>query len=312
MNSFLVLFFSLTLISSCERNNSSGTTILAPKLVFKEYKNLKLGFTTQIFAEVAPVSVESSKQYIDYAASSGFTWLELRDPNAILTAEECKAIADYAKRKEVEVGYAIQKGLLDADFWTTFDKGIKNAVFFKGPGTFRVLAGGEEFTSDTTKIGWSSAELDQIVKYADSAALIAQENGLQFVIENGTEPLYGKEPEYFGFADIIDKAREEVGWQFDTANPFSVSRVHSSSDTVIAFLDRHISKLSYIHLKSAKSGVPQRFLTDNPVAFEKVFQALTKQNIPYVAIELQAVDDENQAYQNLEKSVGFLLEKYLN
>jgi sugar phosphate isomerase/epimerase len=312
MNSFLILFFSLTLISSCKRNNSSKTDILAPELIFKQHKNLKLGFTTQLFAEVAPVSLVSSKQFVDYAASSGFTWLELRDPDAILTMEECKAIADYAKEKGVEVAYAIQKGLLDADFWITFEKGIKKAAFFHGPKTFRALAGGEEFNTDTTKTGWDAAEMSQIVKYADSAALIAQKNGLQFVIENGTEPLYGKEAKYFGFADIIDRTREEVGWQFDTANPFSVSRVHSSSDTVMAFMLKHINKLSYIHLKSAQKGMPQRVLTNNPIAFEEVFQALAKHKILYVAIELQAVDDEDQAYENLERSVGFLREKYLN
>lgn len=312
MNSFLFLLFSLTLMSSCERNNSSGTDILAPDLVFKEHKDLKIGFTTQIFAEVAPVSLVSSKQYMDYAASRGFAWLELRDPNAILTSEECEAIADYAQKNKVEVGYAIQKGLLDTDFWTTFEKGVKNAVFFNGPKTFRALAGGEEFNTDIMKTGWDAAELEQIVKYADSAALIARENGLQFVIENGTEPLYGKEAKYFGFADVIDRTREEVGWQFDTANPFSVSRVHSSSDTVMAFLHEHIDRLYYIHLKSAQKGVPQTFLTDNPVAFEDVFQALTEKNIPYVAIELQTVDDANKAHKNLERSMKFLQQKYFN
>lgn len=313
MYSSLLTACSLIIIMGCSSNSSQRQEKASTPnaLDFQQHEKLKLGFTTQNFAEVAPVSLANAKQSIDYAAEQGFSWLELRDPDAILTLEESKEIAAYAREKKVEVAYAIQKGLLDDDFWDTFEKGVRNAAVFEGPKTFRSLAGGQEFNANTEKKGWNEAELLQIVTYADSAAAIAGEMDLQFVIENGTEPLYGKEGQYFGFADIFERAGNQLGWQFDTANPFSVSRVHPAADSVTAYLRDNVHNLYYIHLKSAQNGKPQTALMDNPIAFEEVFQILDRHNIPYVAIELQAVDEKNQAYKNMEESVEFLREKGL-
>jgi sugar phosphate isomerase/epimerase len=146
----------------------------------------------------------------------------------------------------------------------------------------------------------------QIVSYADSAAAMARANDLNFVIENGTEPLYGKEGEYYGLADVLERTDDQVGWLFDTANPFSVSRTPSSPMSVLAFLEDYLDNLFYIHLKSAENGNPQPVLMDNPLAFEKVFEIINKGKITYVAIELQAVDDEKRAYANMEESIEFL------
>lgn len=274
-------------------------------------KNLKLGFTTQNFSKIAPVSLESAKKMIDYAQKRGFNWLELRDPDAALSLQESQEIANYARRKKVEVGYAIQKGLLDEDFWPTFKKGLRNAAEFNGPRTFRALTGGQEFAVDTLKTGWNEVELRKIVNYADSAAAMARANDLNFVIENGTEPLYGKEGEYYGLADVFERTNDQVGLQFDTANPFSVSRTPSSPMSVLTFLEDHLGNLFYIHLKSADKGSPQPVLMDNPFAFENVFEILNQGKVFYVAIELQAVDNEKRAYANMEESIEFLQKKDL-
>ncbi|MHC4423711.1 MAG: hypothetical protein ACYSWR_03455 [Planctomycetota bacterium] len=98
------------------------------QITFDKYTNLKLGFTTQSFIAHVSVTKENAKKFIDYASAQDFTWVELRDPNAILKSSECKEIADYARSKKIEVGYAVQKGLLDSDFWQIFDRGVENAA----------------------------------------------------------------------------------------------------------------------------------------------------------------------------------------
>ncbi len=79
-----------------------GTSAFAAeKIVLKKYPDLKIGFTTANFLRVLPVTLENTKKLIDFASDQGFSWIELRDPNAVLTLKECKKIADYARGKNV-------------------------------------------------------------------------------------------------------------------------------------------------------------------------------------------------------------------
>ena len=297
------ILLSILLLSACGGSTTQENTeaMTTQPLNFSQYNNLKLGFTTQNFIEVVPVSLENAKQFIDYAAEQGFAWIELRDPEATLSVEESQQIADYAKEKNIEVSYAIQKGILDQDFWPTFEKGVKNAAVFEGPKTYRTLIAGQEFTSDTTKLGWTEEELQKLVQYADSAAALAHENGLQYVVENSNEAFFGKEGEYYGLNDFLSRVSDQVGWQFDTANPFSGSRVQPSPDSAKVFLLENADNLHYIHLKAAQNGAAQPVLMQNPVDFATVFQVMNEHNVPYVAIELQAATDKDQAYQKYRR-----------
>ncbi len=301
---FIVVFFFSSCSSSSQEQSSEVSS--KPSLQFTEHPNLKLGFTTQNFLAAMPVSLETSKQFVDYAAEQGYDWLELRDPNAELSVEESKEIASYAQEKGIEVSYAIQKGLLDHDFWPSFEKGLKNAVAFEGPNLIRSLASLSEFASDTTKQGWTEEELESAIQYADSAAALATEAGLQYVIENGGEPFFGKEEQYFGVADLFAQVGDKVGWQFDTANPFSVARVQTTSDSVRQYLQDHVNNLFYIHLKSAKLGQAQEVLGENPLPLTEVLQTLSENSVTYVAIELQAVDNMEKAFENQENSLAYL------
>ncbi|MEO0331655.1 MAG: TIM barrel protein, partial [Bacteroidota bacterium] len=302
---FIILFL-VGCQPTTQHNEQSTEEVIDNSLKFTDYPNLKLGFTTQNFLLAMPVSLETSKQFIDYAAEQGYSWLELRDPSADLSLEESQEIAAYAQEKGIEVSYAIQKGLLDEDFWATFEKGLKNAVVFEGPKLIRSLASLSEFASDTTKQGWTEEELEIAVQHADSAAVLANKAGLQYVIENGGEPFYGQTDQYYGVADLFARVGDQVGWQFDTANPFSVARVQASSDSVRVFLQNNINNLFYIHLKSAQNGQAQATLGGNPLPLAEVLKMLADHSVPYVAVELQAVDNEEQAFANQEQSLIYL------
>lgn len=303
---YLGLAFFLLSFLSCQTSDNSDTT---QELQFNDYPNLKLGFTTQNFLKVMPVTLESTKQLIDYASDQGFSWVELRDPDAALTPEVCQEIDSYAGEKNIEVSYAIQKGILDEDFWSVFGKGVKNAAVFTGPKIFRSLAAGQEFANDENKRGWTQEELEKLVQYADSAAAIAQENGLQYVIENSTESFFGKDNLYYGIVDVLASTGDQVGFQFDTANPFSVAKEHPVPDSVLSYLKDNADILYYIHLKAARNGEAQPVLMENPLDFTSMFQVMSEHDIPYVAIELSAVEDEEQAFENMRKSIHYLEEQ---
>ena len=276
------------------------------QITFTKYPNLKLGFTTKNFLDYLPVSAENVKTLIDYASDTGYAWIELRDPNAILTLDECKEIAEYAGAKNVEVGYAINTGLLDSDFGRKFDRGVHNAVFFDGPKTLRAVAGGNKFLEDMDKKGWTAEELAQLTAKANEAAWSAQRRGLRFVVENGTEALKGDGKTYFGLTEFFEKVNPNVGWQFDTANFFSGSRVRTKPEDAKAFLEKHVNRMYYIHLKTSRDGLAQPVLGDNELDFDIVFSLMSQNNVPYVAIELYGAKNIGQIYRNQKKSIAYL------
>lgn len=298
------LLLLLLIMSACSTQEQK-------RFSFIDYPNLKLGFTTQNFIEAVPVSFNNAKKFINYASETGYHWIELRDPEASLTSEECRQLAKYAIDKQIEVGYAIQKGLLDVDYWEVFDRGLVNAAHFinNGPVTYRSLACGKEFDLDSTKLGWTKEEFEHVVANAKIAAQKANALGLQFVVENGNEAFMGQSNAYFGLSNLIDTTHSDIGWQFDSANPFSGSRVTPSVDEVKTFLNNHISRLHYIHLKSSVDNAAQTYLTNNPLPFDVIFKAMDTHVIPYVAIELQAIDDESAIYQNMNASIQYLIQE---
>jgi len=107
--------------------------------VLKKYPEIKHGFTTTNFLKPLPVSLENKKKLLDLAGELGCSWVEIRDPSASLTVDECRQLMAYAKSKNIELGYALQVGLLDPMFGEIFSRGLANAVVFEGPRTIRTL-----------------------------------------------------------------------------------------------------------------------------------------------------------------------------
>jgi sugar phosphate isomerase/epimerase len=289
-----------------------GNSVLAAdQIVFKKYPGLKIGFTTANFLQALPVSLDNGKVVIDFAAANGFPWLELRDPSAKLTLNECKELAAYAKVRGVEIAYAAQVGLLDATFWEIFSRAVVNASVFEGPRTVRSLVFGDEFNLDPKKLAWNLDELYRLVKTANRAGNLAKTLGIQYVVEHAQESLKGDGMSKFGFTEFLANTNSNVKWQMDIANFFAVSRVVTKPDDARAFLEKNVGRLGYAHLKSSS---PEHKTTDvlqeNELPIETVFDILSKNNVNYLAIELTQKKSFEECANNLMKSIDFLKKNY--
>ncbi len=281
------------------------------KLSFQNYPDLKLGFSTQNFLQSMPVNVKNLKEIIKYAGSEGYSFIELRDPEASLSPDDCKTLAAFAKSHHIDVLYEININLLAPNYKSVFQKAIENTTVFPGEGILRTLISNTEFASDPNKKGWSKNELDQIVALADSCGLIAKEHKIKFIVENGNEAFFGNDTTYYGFADFFNETRN-VGLQFDTANPFqNASREKSDPLKVEVFLTKIAGRWVTTHLKSGKDGVFQSVLDDNPLDLGKVLSLMSVNKIPYVAFELASVPDKKTCFENHSKSINYLVEKGL-
>ncbi len=276
------------------------------KLIFNDYPDMKLGFTTQNFIKVVPVSVENAKSFVSYASKEGYSWIELRDPDVSLTPEQCREIAAFAKANGVEIVYSAQRGLLDDDFMEIFHRAITNAAIFDGPRWCRVLAANSEYPPNQPKLGWTKEEFEMAVAIANQAAAIAQTYGLKLAVENSNGDIDGQGKPHYGLAEFFDNTGKNVQWQFDTANFFWVPQAEITPAAAEEFLRKYASRLSYIHLKSAKDGKAMPVLAGNPLDFGTIFSIANANGCHYIAIELDTIADEKQIYKNHTQSLQYL------
>jgi sugar phosphate isomerase/epimerase len=281
------------------------------KIVLNKYPDLRIGFLSANFLQPLPVNFQNIKKIIDFASDQGFAWIELRDPVAVLTLDECKELAHYARGKKIEVAYALGVGLMDANYWEVFYRGLANAAVFSGPRTIRTAAPGNEFNIDPKKTAWTLNELSKAVKIASKAGNQARAFGLKYVTENAFEPIKGNGSTSFGTTEYFANVNSNVFYQSDTANFFCLGRNVAKPEDAQAFLEKHISKLAYIHLKtSSKDHKPQAVLGDNELDFNIVFSLMTKQKVPYVGIELVGAPTFQECADNHMKSVEYLMKNY--
>jgi sugar phosphate isomerase/epimerase len=281
------------------------------KMVLQKYPEIKLGFTTTNFLKPLPVSLENKKKLLDLAAELGCSWVEIRDPSGSLSPEECKQLMAYAKSKNLEIGYALQVGLLDPAYWEIFSRGLANAPLFQGPGTIRTLAAGPEFDVNPKKTTWTLSELFKAVQIANRAANAARAAGLKYVVENSAHALKGDGGTGFGLTEFAANVNSNLFFQFDVANFFAISRVVPKPEEVKAFLEKYAARIPYIHVKSSS---PEHkvlpVMAANELDFDTVFALMTKNKIRYAAVELTQPETFEECARNLKKSFEYLVKNY--
>lgn len=289
--------FLLVVALAATANLSSASTVDSP-----DFPSLRWGFTTVNFLPHIPVTVESSKAHIDLAKELGFQWIELRDPDAALTPDQCREIAAHARQSGIEVNYSAQRGLLAEDFWKVFERAAANTVLFDGPRTIRVLA-----LRGTGDEGWNDVEFARMVEVANEGARRAAEAGLRFTVENADGALDGRGQTYCGMTEFLLATEPGVLLQLDTANLFT-GPVEVSPQEAEAFIRRFADRISYLHIKSARDRKALPVLDGNPLPFEQIFTLLKSKGKPlYAAIELASgTAPVDEIHQNMRTSISWL------
>jgi len=292
------LFISMALAAT--NSVSASTTVTAP-----DFPGVRWGFTTVNFLPHVPVTVASSKAHIDFARSLGLQWIELRDPDAVLTPDECREIAAHAQENGIAVNYSAQRGLLAADFWEVFERAAANTVLFDGPRTIRVLA-----LRGTGDEGWSEVEFARIVEVANEGARRAAEAGLRFAVENADGALDGRGRTYRGMTEFLLATDPEVLLQLDTANLFT-GPVEVTPQAAAEFTRAFARRIACVHLKSAKDGKPLSRIEGNPLGFREILEVITVHCSPPVVFEFAPAEDDVTVRRNTVESIKSLVAERL-
>jgi len=285
---------------------AASILLYADKIVFIKYPDFKLGFTTTIFTKSGyGPSLENEIKFIDYASDKGYAWIEIRDANGILTVNECKAIAAYAKEKNLEIAYATNRGPLDGDFWQVLGNAWRNgSVFTKGPRSVRTVDGGNtEFVNG--KAAWTDTDFKKAIEIQTNALAGIKDQGLTLMAENANLPVIGPN----GMEAFFDAIDPSFGFQFDTANMFAISKVRTDPKDAERVIRKLAPKIVYTHLKSSVNATQMPTLVDNELDFAVIFEILAKNKKNYIAIEIAQVETYEEQLANLEKSVDYLVKK---
>lgn len=264
------------------------------------FAEFKWGFTTQNFAGHVPVSPETAKEFINYAKEQGLQWIELRDPNASLSVEQCREIATFAKEQRIEVNYSAQRGLLADDFWEIFGRAVANTAVFDGLRTVRVLA-----LRRKDEQGWTKEEFARAVAVANEAADRAAAQGIRFTVENADVALDGRGRPYYGMTELLEATSPNVLLQLDTANLFT-GPVPVTPQQAEEFIRKYATRISYLHLKSARDGKALPVLEGNPLDFKTILSMLADHGTQYIAIELSPGGTAEQVYANMKAGMDDL------
>lgn len=271
---------------------SASTTVTAP-----DFPGVRWGFTTVSFLPHVPATVASSKAHIDLAKSLGLQWIELRDPDAALTPDECREIAAHARQNGIGVNYSAQRGLLAADFREVSERAVANTAVFDGPRTVRVLA-----LRGSGDAGWSDEEFARMIEVANEGARRAAAAGLRFAVENADAALDGRGKNYRGMTEFLSATEPEVLLQLDTANLFTAP-VETTPQAAAEFIRTFAHRVAYVHLKSARDGKPLAVVEDNPLQFSEILKLLGARGTPPVVIELAPAASAPSADGNIRQSL---------
>jgi sugar phosphate isomerase/epimerase len=296
------VFILVSVLSTCAPKSEKNMKL--------NYPGVKLGFSTQNFLAAMPVDVENLKEILDFAASEGFDFIELRDPSADLSEADCRVLSEYAGEKNIKVIYEIHKDLFNPEFLEVFERAVRNTAIFGEPGILRSILSWSEFASDENKKGWTAGELEQITALADSCARAAEDHEVRLILENIIEPWFGA-GENKGLDDFF-AATSVVGLQFDTANPFLPScRGQADPRAVTEYLSTIPDRWVTTHLKCGAEGTFQPTLMDNPLPYSNVLELMSENRVIWAALELLGVENKEECKENHRKSLNYLKENNL-
>ena len=123
-----------------------------------------------------------------------------------------------------------------------------------------------------------------------------------------TKPFFGNDSTYFGLTDVFANTKL-CGLQFDLGNPFRKPVIDKADpEKVLEYLPSLGDRWVTTHLKTVLNmgGEMQPILSENPLPIEKVVDQMGKQNVIYGALELTAMPDKQQCYNNTAASIKFL------
>ncbi|MDD3361176.1 MAG: TIM barrel protein [Hespellia sp.] len=273
------------------------------------YKGIKtgIGLATNCYKQVLEKQEISLKDLIIQAAERGFSWVEVRDPEVMMSIETLKTIKKIADSYQIRIHYSWDNGnVFEED--ERFYEGMRRAVMF-GKGTCcRVLIAAQAIAG---KKGYSEEEMNKIIHVLKLYIKTAKELEIFLCFENSMEPIKGDGKTYFGMEDILLRL-PEMSVTFDAANFTTETTVINPMEAeLISYYQKFSKRIFYYHMKQTRNHKLIPALEDH-ADFDviKLMKMFAKTNPDtWVCLEIPQQKDLNRMNEMVEKSILYLERK---
>ncbi len=274
---------------------------------------MKLGLTTNCFANALGAGETDLASIIEFAESEGFTALELRDNSAQLPADEVRDLLKDAGSRQIALSYAVANDMFVDGDPALVAMAVERAALC-GPGSVLRLLASQSALKPPEKKGYNALELARIAAIARNYADSARRSSVNLALEHAAEPLYGDGDTYFGLHDIIVALETSggvpgnLGLTFDPANAVSVPlcKAPTGPERVMEFLSTHSQYIALVHYKTTDSGNLTPVITDADVDNERLFEELSGVYDGVVCLEIPPADSLAECKANIAESLEYM------
>lgn len=264
-----------------------------------------LGLASNTYKKILEKKEITMRELLTWAAGRGFSWLEVRDPDVLMTKEELLDLKNLAEKLDMRLHYSWDNEDLFVEL-PAFEKGMENAAVL-GEGTCcRVLLASNAVKG---KKGYSKEEIEKLVPIIKKYVRQADKLGITLCFENSMEPIKGDGKEYYGMTELLEMC-DGMCSTFDAANfTNQTTLVNPDEEELAAYYQTFSERIPYFHMKvTRKHELLDALETEADFDVFRLLDLFSQNEKMLVALEIPQQPDLIRMTEMVEKSIQVLEE----
>lgn len=261
-----------------------------------------IGITTNSFAPALKQGQITLEDLLKYFAEKGFSWVELRDQDGNMTAQQCEAVRSYAQELGLSVHYAWNNVDIIREDLQFFEARMACAAVF-GSGRFCRIAIAPELLKG--KYGYSEADLELVVPQLEKLIGVADKYGVTLCFENALEPIMGS-ADAWGMEKLYGII-PNLHSTLDAANfTYQVKDNQITTEDLLGYYERNRERIPYYHMKTSrqrKEAAPY-LENDGDFTLARLLGAFDRKTM--ICLELPPQQNLEDICANVEQSLKLL------
>ena len=272
---------------------------------------MKLGFTSNIFAQCLKSGQIRLDELLSLGKELGLKAMEIRDDEVSLSEGEVGDLKGKADGLGIQLTYAIKNDLLTPGDEEKFRKALDRACLLGEWAVMRMLLAQSALKA---KKGYTREELGQLIGISCRYGSLAKEKQVLMAPEHAREPLMGDGVSYFGLGEylagtcLICADSSAIKFTFDPANATTTSLCTSPAcgEEVLGFLETFQARIGLVHYKTTQGGVVQPVIGPGDVDHKRLLSRLHKLYTGILCLEIPGKPDLASTRADFVSSLKFL------
>jgi sugar phosphate isomerase/epimerase len=272
---------------------------------------MKLGFTSNIFAQPLKSGQVKLDELLILGQGLGFRAMEIRDDEVALSPEAVQGLREKADGLGLSLSYAVKNDLLTPGDEERFGQALDRACLLGEWAVMRMLLAQSVLKG---KKGYTREELGQLIGISCRYGAMAKTKKILMAPEHAREPLMGDGSSYFGLGEylagtcLLCEDSSAIKFTFDPANATNTSLCTSPScgEEVLGFLETFKARIGLVHYKTTQGGAVQAVIGPADVDHRRLFARLHEAYAGVFCLEIPGKADLESTKADLVASLEFM------